>query len=128
MRTVNSPSLQTVTRYGDEPAFWEWLAFYRRNKLFGSLEGAAKAGNVNVVAVFDDWPPMHPGEWQTFERVWFEYWYASDGATKVDEQERVRKRHPLPNYPTYARSRFDAEKELGEARRKREEEKMARAS
>jgi hypothetical protein len=102
---VNSPVLQTVTRYGDEAAFNEWLRFYEVNNIFPNLAKAARLGNVSIVATFGDWPPTHPGEWQTFERNWFTYHMNGSGATTMEAEAAVRKRHALPDRPTYADSR-----------------------
>ena len=116
MKTVNSPKLTTITRWGDECAFWEWLSFYRRNGLFPNLETAAKRNNVNVVAVVSGWPPDNPGAWIAFERAWHEYHFAANGATTLDAQEAVRKRFPLPDAPRYARREVTARKAFDDAK------------
>lgn len=111
---VNSPVLQTVTRWGDEAAFTEWLRFYEVNRIFPNLAKAARLGNVSIVATFGDWPPTHPGEWQNFERDWFTYQLNASGATSMEAEAAVRKRHALPDRPTYANSRAFVQKRLDE--------------
>jgi hypothetical protein len=109
---VNSPVLQTVTRYGDEAAFNEWLRFYEVNNIFPNLAKAARLGNVSIVATFGEWPPTHPGEWQNFERDWYSYHLNASGATSMEAEASVRKRHALPVRPVYADGRPIVQKRL----------------
>lgn len=128
MKTIYSPKLEAISRHDDEARFWEWLSFYRRNGLFENLERSAKQGNVTCVAVLGDWPPTHPGEWQTFENDWWAYRFNSEGATTIDAQQAVRRRFALPSQPLYARSRMAAEKELEAIRAERDERARKRVA
>lgn len=119
MKTYNSPVLQSVARYKDEAAFTEWLRFYEVNRIFPNLAGAARRGNVSIIAAFGDWPPTHPGEWQNFERDWFNYQLNVSGATTMEAEASVRKRHALPSRPIYAQSRITVQNKLDEIAQRR---------
>lgn len=112
MNQINSQYLQTVTRFGDEDALMAWAKFYEIN---GILVGFAKrvlSKEINLMAVFGDWPPTHPGEFSAFEDNWLQWHVNASGVQPKDLAgiERVKFKHRIdrPRYAPTRRSRTEA--------------------